>query len=126
MGAELQCSFGMAPTVLIVEPEGSPVLINGMPAATIMDFAPLVNIPTFAMCLSELNPEVIVATAAALGILTPMPCIPMTTSPWIPGADTVLIDGMPALTDLCTCICDWGGVITVGFPGQATVITNEG
>jgi len=125
MGAEIQCTFGVAPSVLVVVPEGSPVLVNGMPAATIMDFVPMENIPTFGMCMSEANPEVLAATIAALGVLTPMPCIPMTTSPWFPGSPTVLIDDMPALTETCQCMCDWGGLITVGVPGQVSVLTAD-
>ncbi|HZT67006.1 MAG TPA: DUF4280 domain-containing protein [Acidimicrobiales bacterium] len=124
-GAQIQCTFGVAPSVLVALPEGTPVLANGLPAATIMDFVPLENIPTFGMCTSPANPEVITATAAAAGVLTPMPCVPVTTSPWIPGSPTVLINGMPALTEICTCICDWGGVITIGVPGQETVLTSD-
>lgn len=125
MGAMIQCTFGVAPSVLTVIPEGSPVLIDGMPAATIMDFVPLENISTFGMCMSIANPEVAAATAAALGVLTPMPCVPMTTSPWIPGSETVLIDDMPALTEVCTCLCDWGGLITITDPGQVLVMTAD-
>ena len=36
------------------------------------------------------------ATAAALGVLTPMPCIPVTAAPWMPGVPQVLIGNMPA------------------------------
>jgi hypothetical protein len=125
LGAEIQCTFGMAPSVLMVEPEGSPVLINGLPAATIMDFAPFANILPFGMCMSMANPEVAAATAAALGVLTPMPCIPMTTAPWFPGSEQVLIDDMPALTETCMCECDWGGLITIGVPGQVNVLTAD-
>lgn len=125
MGAEIQCTFGIAPSVLVVEPEGSPVLVNGLPAATIMDFVPIDNIPTFGMCSSLANPEVAAATAAALGVLTPMPCIPMTTSPWFPGSEQVLIDDMPALTETCMCECDWGGLITIGLLPQEFVLTSD-
>ena len=124
MGAELQCTFGMTPSILTVIPEGSPVLVDGMPAATIMDAIPLVNILPFGMCMSLANPEVVAATAAALGVLTPMPCIPVTEA-WLPGSETVLIDDQPALTEICMCECDWGGLITIGFPGQATVLTAD-
>jgi hypothetical protein len=37
-------------------------------AATIMDYAPIVNIPPFAMCQSLANPTVATATTAALGV----------------------------------------------------------
>jgi hypothetical protein len=121
MGALLKCSFGVAPVPLIVVPEGTPVTATA-PAATIMDFVPFENIATFGMCSSLANPEVAAATTAALGALTPMPCVPMTSSPWAPGAPTVTINGMPALTEDSICMCDWGGVIEITDPGQTTVM----
>ncbi|MFO1320983.1 MAG: DUF4280 domain-containing protein [Burkholderiales bacterium] len=110
MGAQMTCTFGMAPSALIVTPEKK-VLVEGPPAANIMDFAPMKNIPPFGMCNSVANPTVAAATAAALGVLTPMPCLPVTT-PWKPGAATVLIGNLPALDNVSTCNCAWGGVIT--------------
>ena len=59
------------------------------------------------------------ATAAALGVLTPMPCIPVTTA-WVPGSATVLVGNMPALNSTSKCMCNWGGVIQVTYPGQVT------
>ena len=65
MGAMLKCSFGIAQSSLIVIPKGTPTIIEGKLAATIMDFAPIANIPPFGMCSSPANPAVIAATAAA-------------------------------------------------------------
>jgi Domain of unknown function (DUF4280) len=120
MGAMLQCSFGMAPSSLIVIPKGTPVL-TGTPAATIMDFAPIVNILPFGMCSSLANPMVAAATTAALGVLTPMPCIPVTVAPWAPGAIKVKINGFPALPSTAICNCAWGGIIKINAPGQFKV-----
>jgi Domain of unknown function (DUF4280) len=122
MGALMQCSFGAAPAPLIVIPKGPPVLTVGMPAATIMDFVPIVNIPTFGLCYSPANPVVIAATIAKLGVFTPMPCVPATVVPWIPGASKVLINKMPALTNTSICNCLWGGIIGVIYPGQIKVM----
>ena len=122
MGAMLACPFGAAPASLIVLPMGPPVMAGKMLAANIQAFAPVVNIPTFGMCMSPANPVVAAATAAALGVLTPMPCVPMTTAPWIPGNPLVMVNKQPALDSACTCICNWGGVITVTSPGQMTVM----
>ena len=91
-------------------------------AANIMAHIPIANIPPFGVCSSLANPMVAAATAAALGVLTPMPCIPVTPAPWVPGSPTVLIGGMPALTNTCQCMCNWGGVITITMPGQFTVM----
>ncbi|MER0675388.1 DUF4280 domain-containing protein [Pseudomonas aeruginosa] len=121
-GATLQCSFGAAPTVLNVLPQNR-TLTSGMPAANIMDHIPLLNIPTFGLCQSPANPVVAAATAAALGVLTPMPCIPATASPWIPGGPpTLLLGGMPALDANGTLICTWGGVIKISVPGQVQML----
>jgi uncharacterized protein DUF4280 len=121
MGAMMQCSFGVAPSSLVVLPTNQ-VLAGGPPAATIMDYAPIVNIPPFGMCTSPSNPTVAAATAAALGVLTPMPCVPATAAPWVPGSPTVLIGNMPALTDQSKCMCSWGGVIQIVSPGEFTVM----
>jgi hypothetical protein len=120
-GAGLMCTFGAAPSTLTVLPVNR--VTTGTPDATIMDMQPMANIAPFAMCLSPSNPQVAAATAAALGVLTPQPCIPAVTGPWTPGSPTVLIGGQPALTNVCTCMCMWGGVISITSPGQATVQT---
>ncbi|MGG6296324.1 DUF4280 domain-containing protein [Leptolyngbya sp. AN02str] len=121
MGATLQCSFGLAPSTLVVVPKGPPVMDGGPLAATIMDHIPIANIPPFGMCTSLANPTVATATTAALGVLTPMPCIPVTAAPWVPGSLTVLVNNSPALNNNCKCMCTWGGVISILNPGQLTV-----
>lgn len=120
MGAMCQCSMGVAPASLVVLPTNM-VMGASMPAATIMDHQPMVNLATFGMCQSPSNPTVASATAAALGVLTPMPCIPMTMSPWTPGASKVTIKGNPALTGDSTCSCTWGGSISITNPGQTKI-----
>ena len=122
MGASLQCiPFGVAPSSLIVIPKGSSVFAGGPLAATIMDFVPITNIPPFGMCTSLANPAVASATTAAMGVLTPMPCIPVTTGPWKPGALKVKINNIPALPNTAICNCAWGGVIKIITPGQFKV-----
>lgn len=121
MGATLQCSFGVAPGTLMVLPANK-VMTGGLPGGNIMDNKPMVNVLPFGMCNSPSNPMVAAATAAALGVLTPMPCIPVTAAPWVPGAPTVLIGNMPALQNSCKLMCNWGGVIQMLVPGQFTVM----
>ncbi len=118
-GAMLQCSFGVAPSTLMVLPSNK--VSVSMFAATIMDNKPFVNVMPFGMCTSISNPTVAAATAAALGVLTPMPCIPATVSPWVAGKPTVLIGTFPALTDSSILMCMWGGVIKINMAGQFTV-----
>jgi hypothetical protein len=114
--AELKCTFGSAPAVLNV-PEPS-ALCGGKPVATVQAIAPAVNVPSFGMCSSEANPAVASATAAADGTLTPMPCAPAIAAPWEPGSPTVLVAGVPVLTQTSECLCVWAGVVTIASPGQ--------
>lgn len=116
-GALLQCSFGMAPSSLSVLPV-SRVMSGGVPAANIADHKPLVNVLPFGMCSSLANPTVAVATATALGVLTPMPCVPATLAPWVPGSPAVMVANIPALSSTSKLLCNWGGVIQVLIPGQ--------
>ena len=119
-GATLQCSFGAAPSALVVLPVNR--TLTTTPAANIMDHVPMLNVMPFGMCSSLANPTVAAATAAALGVLTPMPCVPVTPAPWVVGAPTVLIGNMPALNNTSKLMCAWAGVIQIVNPGQTTVM----
>ena len=121
MGAQTQCTMGMAPATFIAIPTGPPVTGANMPAGTIMDNKPIANVVPFGMCKSLANPTVASATAAALGTLTPMPCIPVTPAPWAPGATKVMINNKPALHASCKLMCNWAGVISITNPGQVTI-----
>jgi len=121
MGASMMCSFGAAPSTLVVLPTNK--VLATTPAANIMDNKPIVNIPPFGVCMSPSNPTVAAATAAALGVLTPMPCVPVTAAPWIVGSPTILIGNMPTLDNNSKLMCNWGGVIQFVAPGQFKVMT---
>jgi hypothetical protein len=116
----MMCSFGMAPSSLVVLPTNE-VFTNMVPDANIMDHIPMVNIMPFGMCMSPSNPTVASATAAAMGVLTPMPCIPNTPAPWTPGAATVILGNFPTLDNVSQLQCIWGGVITFVTAGEVTV-----
>jgi hypothetical protein len=120
MGAMMQCSFGVAPSSLVVLPTNR-VMTNMVPDANIMDHIPMVNIMPFGVCTSIANPTVAAATAAALGVLTPMPCIPATPAPWVAGAPTVLLGNFPSLDNVSQLMCMWAGVITFVDAGEVTV-----
>lgn len=119
----MQCSFGIAPSTLNVLPVNR-TLVNSLPMANIMDNRPFVNILPFGMCSSIANPTVAAATAAALGVLTPMPCIPATVAPWAPGSPTVMAGNAPALNAQSRLMCAWGGVIQISYPGQMTTVVS--
>jgi len=120
MGDMLMCSFGMAPGTLTVIPTNKVMGVN-KPQANILDNKPFVNIPMFGNCMSLANPVTATLTAAALGVLTPGPCTPMTAAPWAPGAPTVLVGPAPALTASSKCMCTYGGVISVTVPSAVTI-----
>ena len=118
MGAMLTCTFGAAPGSMMVLPMN--LVLTAVPDANIMDNKPMMNVLPFGMCQSMANPQLASATAAAQGVLTPQPCIPMTQSPWTPGSPQVTVGGNPALTDSSMCMCMWGGQISITTAGQQT------
>ena len=108
-GTCIKCSFGSTQSTIQVI---RMINVDGAAFANIMDNKPMVNIKPFGMCRSLANPTVASATSAAMGVLTPMPCIPNTsTAPWMPGKIDFQIDGKPALMDDCKLMCMWGGII---------------
>ncbi len=115
----LKCSFGVAPSSLMVIPDKR-VMAESKPMATIMDNKPMANIMPFGVCMSLANPITAAQTAAALGVLTPGACIPVTPAPWTPGSPTVLVGGVPALNNSSMCTCAYGGVIQVTVSGTTT------
>jgi hypothetical protein len=112
------CSFGAAPCVIAVSSQQTVSTCN-MLQATIMDN----KVPTFGMCSNPANPAVASATAAAMGVLTPMPCTPVTAAPWAPGAATVLVCGKPLLNNSSKLMCSYGGVIQITMTSALTVNT---
>lgn len=118
-GAMLQCTMGVAPSTLNVLPKNK-MMTSNMAAANIMDNIPMVNIPPFGMCNSPANPTVAAATAAALGVLTPMPCVPVFPAPWVPGAPTVMLGNLPVLNNTSKLMCAYAGVVSINMAGQMT------
>ena len=116
-GATLKCSYGTTPNSFnVIAPDRQ--VAPGKASATILDHQPLVNVQPFGLCQSLTNPTV--ASAAAFGVLTPQPCIPVIPTPWSPGSPTMLIENTPALNDTSQLRCVWAGTIEVVEPGQTT------
>ena len=120
-GATITCTMGLAPGQLLVTSQMN-ISLGGGPAATIADAAPITNITPCGMCTSLMNPTVASATAAALGVLTPMPCVPAPLGGWICGG-TPTVGGKPMLTTDGKLTCSYGGNISIVNPGQTTVHT---
>jgi hypothetical protein len=115
-GATLACTFGLAPSTLVVLPVNR--VLAKSPAGNLSDIAPVMNLPPFGACTSMANPAVAAATAAAMGVLTPQPCVPVPAGTWIPGGVKVVLGGMPAIDSGASAMCAWGGKISVLNPGQ--------
>ena len=93
--AQLKCESGDAPAPLTVTSQQT-VKIGNQLAATINDFAPVTNIPSFGTCK--------ILTSAASG--TPTPCVPATVTPWAAGATSPVAIGMPlGLLDSDRLVC---------------------
>jgi hypothetical protein len=119
-GAGLACTFGSSSGSLTVLPTKQ-IQMENNEAASIMDYAPMVNISDFGNCMSLLNPVVAAATAKNSGVLEPQQCIPFTVSPWMPGSTNVLHTNQPALMDYCLCTCTYMGIITITDAGQTSI-----
>lgn len=120
----LECTFGDAPMPFqALALPGKPEIM-GLLTATIEEIAPEVNIPSFVMCNSPENPEVIAATAAALGVFTPMPCVPVVVDPWMPPSELMSFMDVPLATMESKCLCAWGGEVSPVAP-VAVIATTE-
>lgn len=119
-GSLLKCSFGNAPAPIMVLPDKK--VKSMLPVAVKSDHIPLVNILPFGMCSNPANPMVISATAAAMGVLTPVPCIPCTVQEWTGECRKVKIQGKPALNMDSRLQCLYGGQIQTSAPLQPSVL----
>lgn len=113
-GTMLQCSFGNIPTPINALPDTQ--VMAQTPVATTNSHIPLVNILPFGMCSNPANPMVAAATVAAMGVLTPMPCIPCTVSSWEDGCSNVKCKGNEILNMSSKLSCAYGGEIKVAIP----------
>jgi len=116
MTAMCMCAFGAAPATLSVTSQQT-VMIGGQLAATFMDN----KFPTFGMCSNPANPQVASATAAAAGVLTPMPCVPNILAPWTPGCPTVMVCNKLLLNNSSKLMCSYGGLIQINMTPAVTV-----
>jgi hypothetical protein len=121
-GCILMCTNGLAPTPFVATPKPAP-MVNGALAAGTIEQIMANNVATFGACNSLANPTVASATASAMGVLTPMPCVPKIAAPWSPPTIAVKSSSLPVATVLSKCTCAFGGMISVvaGAPGPVQV-----
>ena len=119
-GTLLKCSFGNAPVPIMVLPDKK---VNSMlPVAVKSDHIPFLNILPFGMCSNPANPMVIAATAAAMGVLTPVPCIPCTVQDWTGACGKVKIKGKEVINMDSRLQCLYGRSIQTAAPMQPRVL----
>lgn len=119
-GATIACPMGLSTGTIVATSQVS-VMLGGKPVALISDSAPLTNVTPCGMCTSMANPTVAAATSAAMGVLTPMPCIPAPMGAWVCGMSPI-VAGKPTLTSEGKLACSYGGSITIVNPGQTAVL----
>ncbi len=120
-GATISCSGAVGQSSCSLTVLNAMITSDSNAQATIMDYVPYMNVASFGQCNLSSNPMVAAATAAALGVHTPVTCVPMTVSPWIVGSPTITVNNLQALTDDSTLMCTWGGSIGVDDAGQSVV-----
>ena len=113
----MKCTMGTAPARLTVLPIRT-VNLTGQPMANISDHLTMTNLAPFGTCRSLGFPATASATAAAQGVLTPMPCLHNTPFPWMGGKMDYMVQGQPALLKSSKCQCLWGGTISLITDGQ--------
>ena len=116
VGALVECDQGGAPCPLVVVPDAGAAEPAGSVAS--VDHHQLTNIATFGTCRHVSNPAVAAATAAAQGVLTPAPCVPMVAQRWEDTTGGASVGGVPLLASDSSVSCQYGGTITVANAGS--------
>ena len=111
-GSTAEYTCGTTPAELIADFD-TLATAGGSIVLTIDMIVAEVNIPSFGDCDSLLNPEVSTATAAADGVLTPMPCVPVVVDSWTPGSLLSNEVGIAYVNDESICTCSYGGEISI-------------
>lgn len=109
-GAFMFCAGGESPLFFDSMPDLN-VLCQSMPAGTFSNIVPDINLTPAGICLIR-----------SLESAFPMPCTPIPIGTWITGLPNILINGSPALGMLSMLPCIFGGVISIVFPNNESVL----
>ena len=104
------CGNGSNPCPLIIVDTLRKMKSDGKSVAIATD-TNVANISTFGMCNNINNPMVAAATAAAQGVLTSAPCIPVVIGTWDNTVNKILINGIAVVGENSTLNCTYGGCI---------------
>lgn len=106
------CSNGNVPCPLLVIDPLRKMKSGGKSVALATDTS-IANISTFGMCNNINNPAVAAATAAAQGVLTPAPCVPVAAGNWCGTVNKTTINGISVVGEKSTLNCTYGGCIKI-------------
>jgi len=106
-GATIKCIAG-SKTVKLKVTNNRKVTIKNKKIATLMDFAPMVNIKPFGTC------KILTATVPPNGVNKP--CVCPIVAPWLASRMMVNLKNFTPLLDNSKLICTIGGVITIKNP----------
>ncbi|HEU4323895.1 MAG TPA: PAAR-like protein [Roseiflexaceae bacterium] len=106
-GAQLRCSVGSTPSVLIAT-SAVTVVTEGKVLASVMDHVPIANIPPFGVCS-----------------ITGGPCVPVLPAPWTPSLTGLVTVSAPILPFNSTLLCAVGGQIMVADCNQNSITMGE-
>jgi hypothetical protein len=113
--AMCKCVFSTAAAPLVALPVTQAMAQTGF-MASILNNKPFVNIPPMGLCASPDHPVMKAAKR-------PGPCLPVMTTPWLPGAPTVMTTQGPLLNNLSKAICQYKGVVNIVTPGSPGIMT---
>ncbi len=120
-GAKAKCSFGEKEVDLLALPLPVTPKNEGNAQLSVMDFIPNLNIPAFGQCKSPANP-MNWKMAGPAPVFVPSSCIPVTITPWSPGAKKLkILGGNAALLEDDKNMCMWAGQIEITDPGQKSI-----
>ena len=106
-GNMCKCSFGKFSIPLT---SVNTVSIEKTPVITNTDTSKLIS---FGVCYSPANPAVQAAIVASLGQVKYAPCKSSIVTQWLNTKSTVLACGRPVCTSSSTCLCVFGGTISI-------------
>ncbi len=106
LGGLSACCVGAAPAPVNMPPTHR-VMGPAGPFNNIMDKNPIVNVPSYGMCL--VVPSV------------PKPCVPA-AAPWAPPVPTIMLGGSPAFNNSAKAVCSLGGVVSIMVMTQPSVM----
>ncbi len=122
-GASLVCPMGKPGTASLVVLPTPMVNSADQPVATIMDNKPTANIPTFGMCTRRPTRRWRRRHLPLSASSRRSRACPVIAAPWAPGSATVMVGNKPALTSDSSCMCQWGGKISITNAGQTKTTT---